>query len=59
MLRRLVGAAGLHVVPVNVAGEATAYLKFVVDYYHALPVRMLFLHSHRSAGFFLGDGILR
>ena len=41
--------AGLHGVPRNVAGEATAFLKFVLDYYDELPVRMLFLHSHRWA----------
>ena len=33
----------------NVAGEASAFLKFIVDYYHMLPPRMVFLHSHRWA----------
>ena len=33
--------SGLHGVPVNVAGEATAFLKFIVDYYDHLPARMV------------------
>jgi len=38
-----------HGVPRNVAGEASAFLKFIVDYYHMLPPRMVFFHSHRWA----------
>ena len=38
-----------HYVPVNVAGEASAYLKFIVDYYDILPRSVVFLHSHRYA----------
>lgn len=43
----MLSAPDLHGVPHNVAGEATAYLKFIVDYYHHLPTTTLFLHSHR------------
>ena len=38
-----------HFVEKNVAGEASSYLKFIVDYYDALPDSVLFLHSHRYA----------
>lgn len=34
----------VHWVPRNVAGEASAFLTFIVDYYDALPKRMVFLH---------------
>lgn len=33
----------------NIGGEATAFLKFIIDYYDYLPTSMLFLHSHRWA----------
>ena len=33
----------------NIAGEASAFLKFIVDYYDALPPVMVFLHGHRLA----------
>jgi hypothetical protein len=36
-----------HRVQRNVAGEASAFLTFIVDYYDTLPPRMVFLH--RSA----------
>jgi hypothetical protein len=39
--------SGKHGVPYNVAGEASAFLKFIVDYHDRLPERTLFLHSHR------------
>ena len=42
-------ASGRHSVPKNVAGEATSYLKFIVDYYDSLPRSVIFLHSHRYA----------
>ncbi|GMH91581.1 hypothetical protein TrVE_jg5536 [Triparma verrucosa] len=42
-------ASGRHYVPKNVAGEATSYLKFIVDYYDVLPRAVVFLHSHRYA----------
>lgn len=35
--------------PHNVAGEATAFLKYIIDYYDALPTHTIFLHSHRYA----------
>ena len=38
-----------HGAPRNVAGEAAAFLQFLVDYYDSLPRQMLFLHSHRWA----------
>ena len=38
-----------HFVPHNVAGEASAYLKFIVDYYDSLPESVIMLHSHRYA----------
>ena len=38
-----------HHVPHNVGGEATAYLKFIIDYYEHLPRSILFLHGHRYA----------
>jgi len=41
--------AGLHGVPRNTANEASAFLKFIVDYYDALPEVMVFLHGHRYA----------
>ena len=42
-------ASGLHGVPRNTANEASAFLKFIVDYYDALPRAMVFLHGHRYA----------
>ena len=42
-------AAGRHGVPRNTANEASAFLKFIVDYYDALPRAMVFLHGHRYA----------
>jgi len=41
--------SGRHGVPRNIAGEASAFLKFIVDYYDALPLVMVFLHGHRLA----------
>ena len=41
--------SGAHGVPRNVAGEASAFLKFIIDQYDNLPRRMVFLHSHRRA----------
>ena len=35
--------------PRNTANEASAFLKFIVDYYDALPRAMVFLHGHRYA----------
>jgi len=39
--------AGKHGVPFNAGNEASAYLKYIVDYYDDLPTRTIFLHSHR------------
>ena len=36
-------------VPRNTANEASAFLKFIVDAYDALPEKMVFLHGHRYA----------
>jgi hypothetical protein len=33
----------------NIGGEASAFLKFLIDYYDKLPPHMVFLHSHRWA----------
>jgi len=30
--------------------EATKYLKYILDHYHALPPQVLFLHAHEKAG---------
>lgn len=38
-----------HATPRNTANEASAYLKFIVDYYDRLPEFAVFLHSHRYA----------
>lgn len=38
-----------HATPRNTANEASAYLKFIVDYYDRLPEFAIFLHSHRYA----------
>lgn len=38
-----------HSTPRNTANEASAYLKFIVDYYDRLPQAAAFLHSHRHA----------
>jgi len=46
---RFRGVADSHSTPRNTANEASAYLQFVVDRYEALPMRMVFLHSHRYA----------
>ena len=35
--------------PRNTANEASAFLKFIVDYYDNLPEVMVFLHGHRYA----------
>ena len=35
--------------PRNTANEASAFLKFIVDYYDDLPEVMVFLHGHRYA----------
>ena len=47
--RDRVAQAGLHGVPRNTANEASAFLKFIVDYYDNLPEVMVFLHGHRYA----------
>jgi hypothetical protein len=47
--RDRVAQAGLHGVPRNTANEASAFLKFIVDYYDDLPEVMVFLHGHRYA----------
>ena len=39
--------AGLHGVPRNVAGEATAFLKFIHDYYNTLPERYSTAYGHK------------
>ncbi|KAJ8608244.1 hypothetical protein CTAYLR_009488 [Chrysophaeum taylorii] len=46
--RELRGRAS-HSTARNTANEASAYLQYIVDYYHKLPAMSVFLHSHRYA----------
>jgi len=38
--------AGIYNIPVNKGGEASAYLKYIVDHYDNLPTHVVLIHCH-------------
>lgn len=49
------GQPGEHSVPRNKGREASAYLKFIVDYYDRLPERTIFLHDEEYSWHHVGS----